>query len=303
MSRPGSSTSTTRSTRHLALSLWEQIDGRIKAYVAKLLKVSEEEAFRVQKDYYKRYGTSLRGLMIEHGMSPDDFLSYVHDIDHSPLQANPELGAAIAALPGRKFVFTSGTHAHVAAVTRRLGIDNHFDGVFDIVDAGLLPKPHRVTYEKFLADHGVDPTAPPCSRISPAISRRPMRWGGMRTVLVVPEKTREVFREAWEFEGRTDDHIDHVTDDLTAFLVKGSGRQAAAEAGELQAEHLRPAPGEVEAAAEFQQSEMAHGAASRSSRRPWRRSTARRSGRARRPSRRRWRAAAARPPSCSSCSA
>jgi len=200
------------------LSLWEQIDGRIKAYVAKLLKVSKEEAFRVQKDYYKRYGTSLRGLMIEHGMSPDDFLSYVHDIDHSPLQANPELGAAIAALPGRKFVFTSGTHAHVAAVTRRLGIDNQFDGVFDIVDAVLLPKPHRVTYEKFLADHGVDPTRAAMFEDLARNLEAPHALG-MRTVLVVPEKTREVFREAWEFEGRTDDHIDHVTDDLTAFLV------------------------------------------------------------------------------------
>ncbi|MFN4204688.1 MAG: pyrimidine 5'-nucleotidase, partial [Tabrizicola sp.] len=73
------------------LSLWEQIDARIKGYVSKLLNISDDEAFRLQKDYYRRYGTSMRGLMIEHGMSPDDFLAYVHDVDHSPLQANPEL--------------------------------------------------------------------------------------------------------------------------------------------------------------------------------------------------------------------
>jgi putative hydrolase of the HAD superfamily len=200
------------------LSLWEQIDGRIKGYVAKLLNVSTEEAFRLQKDWYRRYGTSMRGLMIEHGMSPDDFLSYVHDIDHSPLQANPELGAAIAALPGRKFVFTSGTHSHVQAVTRRLGIENHFDGVFDIVDAGLLPKPNRVTYEKFLADHCVDAARAAMFEDLSRNLEAPHALG-MKTVLVVPERTREVFREAWEFEGRDDDHVDFVTEDLTAFLV------------------------------------------------------------------------------------
>jgi putative hydrolase of the HAD superfamily len=200
------------------LSLWEQIDARIKGYVAELLNVSSEEAFRLQKDWYRRYGTSLRGLMIEHGMSPDDFLAYVHDIDHSPLQANPELGAAIAALPGRKFVFTSGTHSHVRAVTRRLGIENHFDGVFDIVDAGLLPKPHRVTYEKFLGDHGVDAGRAAMFEDLARNLEAPHALG-MRTVLVVPENTREVFRETWEFEGRDDDHVDFVTDDLTAFLV------------------------------------------------------------------------------------
>ncbi|MFX6330872.1 hypothetical protein ABTF76_21705, partial [Acinetobacter baumannii] len=67
------------------LSLWAEIDGRIKAYVASFLKITPDEAFALQKDYYRRYGTSLRGLMTEHGMSPDDFLAYVHDIDHSPL--------------------------------------------------------------------------------------------------------------------------------------------------------------------------------------------------------------------------
>ena len=65
--------------------LWQQVDERIRAYVAEFLKVSKDEAFRVQKDYYKRYGTTMRGLMTEHGLDPDDYLEYVHQIDHSPL--------------------------------------------------------------------------------------------------------------------------------------------------------------------------------------------------------------------------
>ena len=71
------------------LNLWQQVDDRIRAYVSEFLKVSKDEAFRVQKDYYKRYGTTMRGLMAEHGMKPDDYLEFVHQIDHSPLDAQP----------------------------------------------------------------------------------------------------------------------------------------------------------------------------------------------------------------------
>jgi putative hydrolase of the HAD superfamily len=84
------------------LNLWQQIDDRIRSFVSNFLKVTKEEAFRVQKDYYKRYGTTMRGLMAEHGLKPDDFLEFVHKIDHSPLLPNAELGDAIEKLPGRR---------------------------------------------------------------------------------------------------------------------------------------------------------------------------------------------------------
>ncbi len=197
--------------------LWQQIDARIKAYVANFLRIDEDEANRIQKDYYRRYGTTLRGMMIEHGMQADDFLQYAHDIDHSPLQANPALGAAISALPGRKFIFTSGTHSHAAAVTRRLGIYNHFDGVFDVQDAGLLPKPHRPAYDTFCARFGVDPTRAAMFEDLARNLEAPHAMG-MRTVLVVPPHADEVLHEAWEMEGRDGSHIDHITDDLAGFL-------------------------------------------------------------------------------------
>src|SRR5690606_17385226 len=81
------------------LNLWEQVDERIRNYIADFLKITHEEAFRLQKDYYWRYGTSMRGLMTEHGMQPDDFLDFVHQVDHSPLEPNPALGLAIERLP------------------------------------------------------------------------------------------------------------------------------------------------------------------------------------------------------------
>jgi len=201
--------------RHL--NLWQQVDERIRAYVAKFLDVTHEEAFRVQKDYYRRYGTTMRGLMAEHGLNPDDFLDFVHEIDHSPLEPNPALGAAIEALDGRKLVLTNGTRKHADAVMRRLEIDRHFEDVFDIVAAELEPKPLAQTYDRFLALHGVDPRKAAMFEDLARNLAVPHALG-MVTVLVVPEKTREVFREGWELEGRGAAHVDHVTDDLAGFL-------------------------------------------------------------------------------------
>src|SRR6202047_1839085 len=118
------------------VNLWQQVDERIRDYIARFLAIPRDEAFRVQKDYYKRYGTSMRGLMTEHGMAPDDFLDFVHQIDHSPLEPNPALGRAIAKLRGRKLILTNGTRRHADRVMQRLAIDWHFDGIFDIVAVG-----------------------------------------------------------------------------------------------------------------------------------------------------------------------
>jgi putative hydrolase of the HAD superfamily len=197
--------------------LWPQIDDRIRSYVAEFLKVSKDEAFRVQKDYYRRYGTTMRGLMTEHGLNPDDYLEYVHQIDHSPLEPNPALGAALARLPGRKLVLTNGTRKHADAVIRRLEIHQHFEDVFDIVAAELEPKPSAKTYERFLQRHAVDPAKAAMFEDLARNLETPHALG-MTTVLLVPTGTREVFRQDWELEGRDDPHIDHVIDDLTGFL-------------------------------------------------------------------------------------
>jgi putative hydrolase of the HAD superfamily len=199
------------------LNLWQQVDERIRDYIARFLAIPPEQAFRVQKDYYKRYGTSMRGLMTEHGMQPDDFLDFVHQIDHSPLQANPALGRAIERLRGRKLILTNGTRRHADAVLARLKLGHHFDGVFDIVAAELEPKPSPQTYTRFLRTHDVDPARAAMFEDLARNLAVPHELG-MTTVLVVPESTREVFREDWELEGRDAPHVDHVTDDLTGFL-------------------------------------------------------------------------------------
>src|SRR5213078_698939 len=183
------------------LNLWQQVDERIRTYIADFLKIGKEEAFRVQKDYYKRYGTSMRGMMTEHGMDPDEYLAYVHHIDHSPLEPNPVLGAAIERLPGRKLILTNGTRAHADAVMRRLDIHMHFDDVFGINEANLEPKPLPQTYHRFLKMHGVDPARAAMFEDLARNLAVPHQLG-MTTVVVVPAGTRAVFRRDWELEDR-----------------------------------------------------------------------------------------------------
>ncbi len=199
------------------LDLWRQVDVRIRDYIVDFLKVTPDEAFALQKDYYRRYGTTMRGLMEEHGLDPDNFLEVVHAIDHSPLTPDPALGAAIARLPGRKLVLTNGTRAHAQAVMRRLEIEQHFEDVFDIAAAALEPKPRPQVYDRFLARHGVDPEKTAMFEDLARNLEVPHALG-MTTVLVVPAGRREIFREEWELAGRDAPHVDHVTDDLAGFL-------------------------------------------------------------------------------------
>jgi len=204
------------------LNLWQQIDDRIRSFVSDFLKVTKEEAFRVQKDYYKRYGTTMRGLMTENALKHEEYLEYVHEIDHSVLEANPPLGAMLEKLPGRKLILTNGTRKHAEAVMKRLDIDRHFEDVFDIAAADLDPKPHPQVYDRFLHKHGVDPQKAAMFEDLARNLSVPHALG-MTTVLVVPPATREVFREGWELEGREAAHVDHVTDDLTGFLQSVAG--------------------------------------------------------------------------------
>jgi len=208
------------------LNLWQQVDERIRDYIVDFLKITRDEAFRLQKDYYRRYGTTMRGLMEEHGLEPDQFLEIVHQIDHSPLTPNPELGAAIADLPGRKYILTNGTRAHADAVMQRLEIGHHFDDVFDIKAAALEPKPRPAVYDRFLARHGIDAGK---AAIFEDLARNlevPHALG-MTTVLVVPAGAGVVLREEWELAGRDAPHVDHVTGDLAGFLRTIAAMRAA----------------------------------------------------------------------------
>lgn len=201
------------------LDLWRQIDMRMRSYIADYLGLSLDDAFALQKGYYRKYGTSLRGLMIEHGMDPDPFLANAHAIDLSSLAPAPELGEALGALPGRKLVYTNGSRGHAEQILAKLGISEHFADVHDIVSAEFHPKPQEPAYRGFLTRFDVDPTRAAMFEDLARNLEVPAQLG-MRTVLVVPPglTVSPADREAWEHEGYDADHIDVVTDDLTGFL-------------------------------------------------------------------------------------
>ncbi|WP_210432713.1 pyrimidine 5'-nucleotidase [Iodidimonas gelatinilytica] len=136
--------------------LFSQIDVKMSGFVADLLGLDLIDARKLQKQYFLTYGTTLRGLMDNHGVRPEDFLDHVHDIDVSPVPPDPHLAEALAALPGRKLVFTNGSVPHAERVMKRLGIDHLMEDVFDIAAADYHPKPAAITYDRFLSHYGVE---------------------------------------------------------------------------------------------------------------------------------------------------
>jgi putative hydrolase of the HAD superfamily len=198
-------------------NLFSQIDVKMTGYVSELLQLPPDQARKLQKDLYRDYGTTLNGLIALHGIDPDDFLEKVHDIDYSWLAPDPKLGEAIRQLPGRKFIFTNGDRGHAERTARQLGILDHFDEIFDIVAAGMMPKPARETYDKFAALHRVD-TQRAVMFEDLARNLAVPKALGMATVLVVPRNFEPTFAEIWESDPDQADDVDYVTDDLETFL-------------------------------------------------------------------------------------
>lgn len=200
--------------------LFDQIDVRMGEFISDLFNVDRVEARRIQKDFFYKYGTTLRGLMNEHEIEPASFLDYVHDIDHSPVPANAALAANLESLPGRKLVFTNGTVSHAASVMQRIGITHLFDGIFDIVHSDFIPKPERGPYEKFILQHDVDPGK---AAMFEDIARNlavPHDLG-MTTVLVhddANEDSAKINNISGDAQGAP--HVHHTTDDLAGFLAQ-----------------------------------------------------------------------------------
>ncbi len=200
--------------------LFELVDRKIGAYIAELLSVDGAAARRMQKAYFREYGTTLRGLMLNHGVDPQAFLEFVHDIDVARVPPSPDLDAALTRLDGRKLVFTNASARHAEKVMERLGVAHHFEGVFDIVDAGYVPKPHPDTYAALVARFAFDPRA---AAMIEDIARNlePAAAIGMTTVWVRTDSE-------WGREGCDGAYIDLVVDDLTGWLISlGNGAPAA----------------------------------------------------------------------------
>jgi len=140
------------------VNLFEQVDARMGAYIRRLLGVDAVEARRVQKAYFHGHGTTLAGLMADHGVDPHAFLADVHDIEMDVLEADAPLAAAVAKLPGRKLVFTNGDMPYALKILDRLGLGGSFEGVHDIHAMALVPKPDPRAYRSLCDAFAIEPT-------------------------------------------------------------------------------------------------------------------------------------------------
>jgi putative hydrolase of the HAD superfamily len=196
-----------------ASHVFDQISRRMTAFIADHFDIAPDAALARQKDYFRRYGTTMRGLMTEHGMEPGPFLDYVHDIDVSKVDPNPELVQKLGHLPGRKLIFTNASRIHAERVMERIGITHHFEDIFDIAAADYLPKPDRTAYAMMLRRHGVKASTA-CMIEDIAANLEPAKAVGMATVWLEgdaawarPQKGRGVPR-----------YIDFVAADLLSWM-------------------------------------------------------------------------------------
>jgi putative hydrolase of the HAD superfamily len=185
--------------------LFDQIEVRMTNWVMRALNVGRTEANRLRLHYWDTYGTTLAGLMREHGVDPGPYLTDVHDIDFTVLPADAALAAAIANLPGRCIVYTNGGADYAHKVLEARGLTGLFSAIYGIEHAGFLPKPERAAFETVFAVDGLTPASSAMFEDDPRNLRAPHDLG-MRTVHVADKPVPAL-------------HIHHHTDDLARFLT------------------------------------------------------------------------------------
>ena len=134
-----------------------QVSKKMTEYISSKLNVDLIKAKELQTNYFHKYNTSLNGLMIHHDIPPEEFLKYVHDIDLSFMKKDKLLREELEKLNIKKFVFTNGSKEHVKNITEHLGIEDLFDGIFDIVDAEFHPKPEAKAFDLMVKKFNIEP--------------------------------------------------------------------------------------------------------------------------------------------------
>ena len=187
------------------MCLFDQIELLMTDYVVQTIGVARSEADRLRDHYWRKYGTTLAGLMAEHGIDPDPYLQAVHRVDMSHLEPDAELASHIRGLPGRCIVYTNGSAPYAARVLAARGLDGLFDAIYGVEHADYRPKPEKAAFEAIFAHDGIEARNAAMFEDDPRNLAAPHEMG-MRTIHVAPAP----------YEA---DHIHHHTDDLTAFLA------------------------------------------------------------------------------------
>lgn len=186
--------------------LFDQIEVRMTNWVMEELGVDRAEADRLRQKYWREHGTTLAGLMREHGVDPGPYLHDVHDISFDALEPDHDLASHITNLPGRKIVYTNGSAPYAEQVLAARGLSGLFDAIYGVEHADFHPKPDRAAFDAVFARDGVKPEVAAMFEDDPRNLAVPHALG-MKTVHVAPEPEPA-------------DHIHHHTDDLTAFLER-----------------------------------------------------------------------------------
>ena len=192
--------------------VFDQVDKKMSKYISDKLNVSIEEAKKIQKNYFYEYNTTLNGMIKNHKIDPGEFLEFVHDINIDFLQKDPGLAKEIEKLEGKKIIFTNGSRKHAINITKRIGIDQYFDDIFDIVNADFIPKPAIEPYKKLVEKHKIDPKL--CVLVEDiARNLKPAYEMGMKTIWIEND-------EPWASKFSDSEFINYKTNNLSEFLKK-----------------------------------------------------------------------------------
>ena len=137
--------------------IFQQVHKLMGEFISKNLNMDMPEAKKLQAKYYKQHGTTLRGLMDNHGIDPDYFLDEVHRLDYSIVSSNEILNQELYKLDGRKIIYTNANEKHAIDVLERIGLSNFFDEIFDIKMANYIPKPELKPYEQLINLFDINP--------------------------------------------------------------------------------------------------------------------------------------------------
>lgn len=192
--------------------IFQQVHKLMGEFIAKNLNMELSEAKKLQSKYYKQHGTTLRGMMDNHGVDPDYFLEEVHRLDYSIVGPNEKLNNELKRLKGRKIIYTNANKQHVVDVLQKINLSNFFDEVFDIKMANYIPKPEIKPYQQIIDLFNID-------------SKSSAMFDDIAKNLVPAKKVG--FTPVWVdagYENFSDDikaskeHLDYQTRDLSLFL-------------------------------------------------------------------------------------
>jgi len=202
--------------------LFDKVHILMGRFIEENLNLSSGEAQALRSKYYHQYGTTLRGLMIEHQINPDEYLEYVHQINYDVVLPNENLRDTIKELKGKKYIFTNANYGHVEKVLEKLKMEDIFDGCFDISESDYLPKPHKEIYDSFQKKFNLDSSSTAMFEDLHINLKEPSVMG-WETVWVTNNleynlnkdvKQQEDIKKIIDEKG----YISHVTDDLEKFL-------------------------------------------------------------------------------------